>query len=278
MPFLKATKKRKTRFAKPKGQSFFKKINLRFFSKKTHINPKPPVNKSLFRFLRSRFKLIIAVIILVLALNYVWNLFITKQIICYVGKNSCDPQLLHQFDYLNGKFIYLNDNKDIDLQKNNADYSWIDKIHLKADFPSKVIVKIYTLEPLAIVKDRFDKEYYLADNGKIFLTDKKVAGLTEVKTQKAIILGENENITDFKFIAQVLRYLKINHLQIERALEISDLYWEFDLKMGKKVYFTQEKTAQSQVDALQFILINSKMKDIDQYREIDLRYLDPVLR
>ena len=129
-----------------------------------------------------------------------------------------DRELIKVFSFLyNKNLIFLN---SFELKKRIDKKSFIKKLEIKKIFPDKVVIKVLEKEPIAVLKDKYQKKFYLG---------KKIDLIEYRKIQKyknlPVVEGEQNN---FKILynnlirinfptEQILsyRYFKVNRWDIE---------------------------------------------------------------
>jgi len=129
-----------------------------------------------------------------------------------------DRELIIAFSFLyNKNLIFLN---SFELKKRINKKSFIKKLEIKKIFPNKLVIKVFEKEPIAILKDKYQKKFYLGK--KIDLIEyrkiQKYENLPFVEGEQNNFKILYNNLTKINFpTEQILsyRYFMINRWDIE---------------------------------------------------------------
>ncbi len=198
-----------------------------------------------------------------------------KKIDCYIDGLPCYSDLNSLFKPLIGERIMFfsgNSIRDSIL----FDHPQLQTVTFHPQIPDTLGIRIFSRQPIAVLEDLQGNRYLLDEALRIYAQGDK-ENTVKIKTQESVIIGET-------VVSPALTKAVELELILSRSLVAATLidvkgYDDITVVMpfGYQVIFSAEKDFTKQVDALQYILNNSKM-DTHKQVMIDLRYDNPVVK
>ena len=165
-------------------------------------------------------------------------------------------------------------NSDVLAKNIKEKYSCTDQAKIKKNYPSTITIEITTKKPVAIIEGT---EFSIREDG--FVSDQQnTKDLPKIFLPETIKAQAGSKITDpiVTFTLKITSELQKSDFTPTsiRILNPPDIAI-YDSK-GTIVLFTQEKTAEIQVDSLQSVFAKAKI-DPTKIAKIDLRFEKPVI-
>ena len=217
--------------------------------------------------MRNKFILAIALLILFLTLisqnKFTIYKFEIKEIKVENNKILEDQESINIFSFLYGKnIIFLN---SYELKKNLDQNSFIEKIEIKKIFPSKIVIKVFEKEPIAILINEYQKKYYLGKKIDLIQFRKilQYKDLPIVKGKPRDFKKLFNNLIKINFpINQVLSY---QHFKVNR--------WNIEM-IDKKILKLPEKKYNESL--INFMIIKDK-SNFEKYKIFDYRLKNQLI-
>ncbi|MGB9911165.1 MAG: cell division protein FtsQ/DivIB [Microgenomates group bacterium] len=217
-----------------------------------------------------------------------------KNFECREEENLCQEELKKELgSFLLGKnFLFFSSSK-LRTEILNR-YPLIKEIEVKKKFPWQLEIKIKKRQPMtglafslnfnsestpsAFLKWEIEEGIFLIDNEGVILEKKEKTDLPLILLKEKLNLSPGEKIKEEKIVkgVKILEKMRLRLLEPKISYFSSQFSFTVWLKEGVFVLFSLEKDIDYQLDSLQFILSQSKIK-MGKIKKIDLRFDKPVI-
>ena len=214
-------------------------------------------------------KRLVAVILLVFVVGL--SVFLPRalkitSIDCKSQYGPCDIELTKEITQLRGK-NYLEAKKK--LGKILVDNSKVKSFSLSFTFPQTFTINLVQTKAIAAIYE--NEEYVLLNDTGLIVSEVSETDLpTAVVTPNSSFDAQSHYI----FVANLMQKMFLVY-GVKIAVIEKD-YINFDLNMGKKIYFPLEGDVDILMGSLQVIL--SRLNSESDYRIIDLRFKNPIIK
>lgn len=201
-----------------------------------------------------------------------------RRVDCHLNGNPCSQNLWAELmNETLGKSIFLLSSSRLSWQIKQTHPEFF-QVKIVKQLPNGLLFEIEERKAvIAIGKEGGD--YYLADKDGVLLEKvKEIPNLPLVLVVNEINQAIGEKIQDEMVLKeiQILSESKLRLLQPKSAQAVSARVIEIRFKDDLKVLFSAQKGTGEQLDSLQFILEQAKIKG-ERPKHIDLRFDKPVI-
>lgn len=202
-----------------------------------------------------------------------------KRLDCRQGDFPCNQTIVNIFEEVKGKNIFLV-NFDNLSQKVKDINPIIKKIELTKKLPDKVLIKIYPRQPVAALT--VDNKIWFLIDEQNFIYKKvfeKPSSIPIIIVGNKYFLYLKQKINEEKIIKATLflKKLKENFINFNLIVLSKGQTINVFLENSIVASFSAEKKIEKQVDSLQFILRQSKIKGkLPAF--IDVRFNKPIIK
>ena len=212
-------------------------------------------------------------------------LFLTVSITIFGIKNYLDKINLYEiktFEISGNKFIAKNEIKTIvqesienlsynldvnKIQESLNKHSYINNSKIYSKLPSKIIVEINEVTPLAIYEN----------NNGIFFLDKNLnkiqASYKSINYYSVPVITNINNHSNYKDVGNILKILKNENHKFYSSINeliIDDAIILIKIQNGTKIYIKKDREINNTVKLLSFLKTIKNNKEITDYKYVDL--------
>lgn len=206
--------------------------------------------------------------------NDFWQI---KSISCQLNAEPC-PDLMwaELMNLAGGKNIFLLTSSPL-VEKIEKSHPELAQISVKKKLPNKLIFSLQARQAVVAVKGE-DGFYLVDEEGVVLNKIEESAGFVLVIPQEDFAPREGEKINNPLLLAaiQVLYESKLRLLEPKSVRLTDEEIIQLDLKNGLMALFSGQKDVRQQLDSLQFIFQQTKIKG-EALRLVDLRFDKPVI-
>ncbi|MBI2327203.1 FtsQ-type POTRA domain-containing protein [Candidatus Curtissbacteria bacterium] len=217
-------------------------------------------------------KVLPVLVIIILVSIFFSPLLKIKEVVTNQSQQCIPNQNLLNDLNLGNQNILLIDQKTLEAQIKNQ-YSCVDKVSLKREFPAKIVLDITVKKPVVKIEA---SNLSLTEDGQIVQNDNQ--NLPTLYLPQNLKLQLGQKITDeiIVFALKLAMPLMKSDYNVQNIRIISNEDLAAYNQQGTIAIFSSKKSPDEQVDSLQQVLIVSKINS-SKIAKIDLRFDKPVV-
>ena len=174
-----------------------------------------------------------------------------------------ERELKKTFSFLYSKnIIFLNSNE---LKKNIDQKGFIEKIEIKKIFPSKLVIKVYEKEPIALLIDNKQKKYYLSKENDL-IEFRKILKYENLP----IVRGEHNNFKKL-FDNLIKTNFPIDQIKSYQSFKVNR--WNIEMSDKKILKLPEKNYIKSLIN---FMSIKDKT-NFEKYKVFDYRLSNQLI-
>lgn len=204
--------------------------------------------------------------------------FLLQNITCVENMKPCSPDVLAELERHRGEHIFFIKTSAISEKIKKADAT-LYAVDIFIKFPQNMEVKlIKRISAIQFINSKNSPYVVFADReGTVLGVGERMEGLPIAMNSEsaALVVGEKlpRNLMN---ASELLNALKDN-LDVSSLSVIEADLLTATLKEGSTVRFSLTKSIASQMETLQLVLNQARIEQTP-YREIDLRFLEPIIK
>lgn len=219
-----------------------------------------------------KFKYIL--IFLVFAIIFISPFFIKVHIECKSQEGTCPNELNAKLQMINGKHLFQGDPEVSKLLKKDF---IISNFSTQLKLPNILLINVIVKKPIFALKNADSGKFELIDQNGYVLTTSDSSNLPTVSTNESF-QKPGEKISDSDLFALKLVYGMYQMYQIGYGT-ISNDSLLVDMPTGIRVIFPlRSGDTEVLLGGLRLIYTKISNDSLNSYSQIDMRYINPVLR